>query len=125
MIAAGSRESGRGRIILIGSITAEITGQCESIYSASKAAVAHMGRNLAREWVRQGINVNVVQPGYIQTELSGNWFESDGGKAQIASFPRRQLQPIRSLDGPLLFLASDASENTTGATFTIDDGQSL
>lgn len=125
MIAAGSRETGRGRIILIGSITAEMTGQGETIYSASKAAVAHMGRNLAREWVRQGINVNVIQPGYIQTELAGSWFDSDGGQAQIATFPRRRLQPIESLDAPVLYLASDASASTTGGTFTIDDGQCL
>ena len=125
LIAAVGRDSGRGRIVLIGSITADMTGQGETIYSASKAAVAHMGRNLAREWVRQGINVNVIQPGYIQTELSGDWFASDGGKAQIAAFHRRRLQPIASLDAPLLYLCSDASAQTTGAVFTIDDGQSL
>ncbi|MDD3799475.1 MAG: SDR family NAD(P)-dependent oxidoreductase, partial [Novosphingobium sp.] len=85
MIASGSRESGRGRILLIGSITAEQTGHGESVYAASKAAIAHLGRNLAREWVRQGVNVNVIQPGYIQTELAGDWFGSEGGKAQIAS----------------------------------------
>ena len=125
LIAAGGRDSGRGRIVLIGSITADMTGQGETIYSASKAAVAHMGRNLAREWVRQGINVNVIQPGYIQTELSGDWFASDGGKAQVAAFHRRRLQPIAALDAPLLYLCSDASAHTTGAVFTIDDGQSL
>lgn len=125
MIAAGCRDNGRGRIILIGSITANMTGQGDAMYSASKAAVAHLARNLAREWVRQGINVNVIQPGYIYTELAGEWFESDGGRAQIQSFPRRQLQPIESLDEPLLYLASNASVNTTGAIFTIDDGQSL
>ena len=125
LIAAGGRNSGGGRIVLIGSITADMTGQGETIYSASKAAVAHMGRNLAREWVRQGVNVNVIQPGYIQTELSGDWFASDGGKAQITAFHRRRLQPIASLDAPLLYLCSDASAHTTGAVFTIDDGQSL
>ena len=125
LVAAGSRDSGRGRIVLIGSITAEMTGQGETIYSASKAAVVHMGRNLAREWVRLGINVNVVQPGYIQTDLAGDWFTSDGGKAQIAGFNRRRLQPIDSLGGPVLYLCSDASAHTTGAVFTIDDGQML
>jgi NAD(P)-dependent dehydrogenase (short-subunit alcohol dehydrogenase family) len=125
LIAAGGRDSGRGRIVLIGSITADMTGQGETIYSASKAAVAHMGRNLAREWVRQGINVNVIQPGYIQTDLSGDWFASEGGKSQIAAFHRRRLQPIASLDAPLLYLCADASAQTTGAVFTIDDGQSL
>jgi len=125
LIAAGSRESERGRIVLIGSITAEMMGQGESIYSASKAAVAHLGRNLAKEWVRLGVNVNVIQPGYIQTELAGDWFCSEGGKAQIAGFNRRRLQPINSLDAPVLYLCSDDSAHTTGATFTIDDGQML
>ena len=125
MITAGSRESGRGRIVLIGSITAEMTGQGDAMYSASKAAVAHMGRNLAKEWVRQGVNVNVIQPGYIDTELAGEWFGSEGGKAQIAAFHRKRLQPIDSLNAPLLYLCSDESANTTGAVFTIDDGQSL
>ena len=125
LVASGSRESGRGRMVLIGSITAEMTGQGETMYSASKAAVAHMGRNLAKEWVRLGINVNVVQPGYIQTDLAGDWFAREGGKAQIAGFNRRRLQPINSLDAPVLYLCSDESAHTTGATFTIDDGQLL
>ncbi len=125
LVAGGSRESGKGRIVLIGSITADMTGQGETMYAASKAAVAHMGRNLAREWVRMGINVNVIQPGYIDTDLAGEWFTSEGGKAQIAGFPRRQLQPIGSLDAPILYLCSDESAQTTGAVFTIDDGQSL
>lgn len=125
MIAAGSRDDGRGRILLIGSITAEMTGQGETIYSASKAAVAHMGRNLAKEWARLGVNVNVIQPGYIQTELSGDWFKSEAGLAQISGFNRRRLQPISSLDAPLLYLCSDDSAYTTGGLFTIDDGQLL
>ncbi|GGA36814.1 3-oxoacyl-ACP reductase [Sphingomonas psychrolutea] len=125
LIAAGAQGSGCGRIVLIGSITADMTGQGETMYSASKAAVAHMGRNLAREWVRQGINVNVIQPGYIRTELSGDWFDTDGGRAQIAAFPRRRLQPIGALDAPLLYLCGDESAHMTGAVFTIDDGQSL
>ena len=125
MIAAGSRDDRRGRILLIGSITAEMTGQGETIYGASKAAVAHMGRNLAKEWARLGVNVNVIQPGYIQTELSGDWFKSEAGLAQISGFNRRRLQPVSSLDAPLLYLCSDESAYTTGGLFTIDDGQLL
>ncbi len=125
MIASGIRDSGRGRIVLIGSITAEMTGQGESAYAATKAGVAHLGRQFAREWVRQGINVNTIQPGYIQTEIAGEWFQTEGGKAQIAAFHRRRLCPIEALDAPLLFLASDASRHVTGATLTVDDGQVL
>lgn len=125
LIAAGSRDSGRGRIILIGSITAGLTGQGDSAYAASKAGVAHLGRNLAREWVRSGINVNTIQPGYIPTEIAGDWFDTPGGQAQIAAFHRRRMQDITSLDTMMLYFASDASAMTTGATITVDDGQSL
>ncbi len=125
MIAAGFRDSERGRIVLIGSITAELTGQGDAAYAASKAGVAHLGHQFAREWVRQGINVNTIQPGYIQTEIAGDWFQTEGGQRQINAFHRRRLCPIEALDGPLVFLCSDASRHVTGATITVDDGQVL
>ena len=125
LIASGSREKENGRIVLIGSITAEMTNQGDAAYAASKAGVAHLGKQFAREWVRQGINVNTVQPGYIQTELSGDWFDSEGGKAQIAGWHRRRLMDIDALDDLILYLCSDASRYVTGATITIDDGQAL
>jgi NAD(P)-dependent dehydrogenase (short-subunit alcohol dehydrogenase family) len=125
MIAAGARDSGRGRIVLIGSITAEMTGQGETIYCASKAAVAHMGRNLAKEWVRLGVNVNVIQPGYIATDMAADWFASEAGQVQISGFNRRRLQPMESLDAPMLYFCSDAAAHTTGAVLTVDDGQLL
>ncbi|MEY4951614.1 MAG: hypothetical protein RL299_38, partial [Pseudomonadota bacterium] len=125
MIAAGFKAHGRGRVVLLGSITAEMTGQGDAAYAAGKAGVAHLGRQFAREWVRQGVNVNVIQPGYIRTEIDGDWFDSDGGKAQIAAFHRKRMCPIEALDAPLLLLASDASAHITGSTLTVDDGQVL
>ncbi|MEN9683879.1 MAG: hypothetical protein RLZZ427_1630 [Pseudomonadota bacterium] len=125
MLAAGFRESERGRIVLIGSITAELTAQGDAAYAASKAGVAHLGRQFAREWVRQGINVNTIQPGYIQTEIAGDWFQTEGGAKQINAFHRRRMCPIEALDAPLVFLCSDASRHVTGATLTVDDGQVL
>lgn len=125
MIAANFRESGKGRILLIGSMGGDVLLPGDAVYCATKAGVAHLGRNLAAEWVRQGINVNVLQPGYIQTELAGDWFASEGGKKQIAGFGRRRLQDIDSLDFPVLYFCSDASAQATGSTFTVDDGQSL
>lgn len=92
---------------------------------AAYAAVAHLGRHFAQEWVRQGINVNTVQPGYILTELTGGWFESEGGRKQIGSWNRRRIMGIHALDGVVEFLASDLSRYVTGATTTIDDGQGL
>lgn len=125
MMAAGVKETGRGRVILIGSITAHLTGEGDSAYAATKAAVAHLGRNLAREWVRQGINVNTVQPGYIQTEIAGDFFQTDMGRAKIAAFHRKRMQPMASLDPLMLYFASDASAAVTGSVIDVDDGQSL
>jgi NAD(P)-dependent dehydrogenase (short-subunit alcohol dehydrogenase family) len=125
MLAAGSRDSGRGRIVMIGSMGAVAIIPGEVAYCASKAAVATMGRNMAGEWARAGINVNVLQPGFIDTELAGDWFSSEHGKAQIGTFARRRLQPIDSLNEMLLYLCSDASLHMTGSVITLDDAQSL
>lgn len=125
LIAAGARETGRGRVVLIGSITAHLTASGDAAYAASKAAVAHLGRNLAREWVRAGINVNTLQPGYIRTEINGDWFDTPSGAAQIAGFHRRRLLPSDALDAVLLYFAGDTSAHVTGATIDVDDGQGL
>lgn len=123
--AAGSREKQHGRIIIIGSITADKIFAASSVYGATKAAVRHLGRSLAREWARRGINVNIIQPGYFESEMTADLFASDAGKKFIATFPRQRLRPPSDLHAPLLFLSSDASIGVTGSVITIDDGQTL
>ncbi|WP_159983111.1 MULTISPECIES: SDR family NAD(P)-dependent oxidoreductase [unclassified Novosphingobium] len=125
LIAGGIRERGNGRVVLIGSITARQNGTGDAMYAATKAGLAHLGRQLAREWVRQGINVNTLEPGWIPTEINAEWFSSERGRADIAGLHRRRLLEGNALDPMLLYLLSDASAQVTGATFTIDDGQSL
>jgi NAD(P)-dependent dehydrogenase (short-subunit alcohol dehydrogenase family) len=125
MMAAGSRESRRGRIILISSIGGIKVLPGLTAYCASKAAVMTMGRNLAREWANQGINVNVICPGYVETELNADWFAEEVGKKQVAGFPRRRLMAEEDLDAMALYLASDAARAITGSVFTLDDGQTL
>lgn len=125
MIAGGTRESGRGRVVLIGSITARQHGTGDAMYAATKAGLAHLGRQLAREWVRQGINVNTLEPGWIATEINAEWFATERGRADIAGLHRRRLLAPDALDDMLVWLLSDRSAQVTGATFTIDDGQSL
>jgi len=115
----------RGRIVMISSITARQPSPGLAAYSASKAGVVQLGRTLAREWMRKGINVNMLSPGYIQTELNEEWFATEPGQKQISRFPRKRLMPQESLDGLLLYLCSDASEYVTGAEFIMDDGQTL
>jgi NAD(P)-dependent dehydrogenase (short-subunit alcohol dehydrogenase family) len=122
------RDHGRsadGRIVLISSITARMTTPGLAAYSASKAAVTHLGKMLAREWARTGPNVSALSPGYIRTELAGDWFDTEGGKKQMAKWPRRPLLDEDALDEALVWLLSDASRNVTGSDIVIDDGQSL
>jgi len=123
MRAAGISE--RGRIVLVSSITALMRTTGTVAYSASKAAVTHMGGLLAREWARSGPNVNILSPGYIASELAGDWFETEGGQRHMSTWPRRRMLEEDALDEPLLFLLSDASRNVTGSDMVIDDGQSL
>jgi NAD(P)-dependent dehydrogenase (short-subunit alcohol dehydrogenase family) len=125
MIAAGSRETGRGRVVLVASIGGLKVLPGLTAYCTSKAAVIMMGKSLAREWANRGVNVNVVCPGYIETELNAEWFAEEGGQKQVAGFPRRRLMEEADLDPTLLYLASDASRAVTGSVFTIDDGQTL
>ncbi len=125
MIAGGSHAHGRGRILFIGSITARQNHTGDAAYAASKIGIAHLARQFAKEWARQGINVNTIEPGWIHTPMNDDWHGSDESRAAIAALPRRRIQAQDSLDDMVLYLCSDRSDAVTGATFTIDDGQSL
>lgn len=125
MRAPDMRDTARGRIVLISSVTANSVDLGLAPYAASKAAVQHMGKHLAREWIRRGINVNCICPGYITTDINEEWFKTDIGQKQIAGWPRRRLMAESDLDGALLYLTSDASRTVTGTSLTVDDGQRL
>ena len=125
MIASGSREHESGRILLVGSITAHQNHTGDAAYAATKIAIAHLGRQFAREWARQGINVNTIEPGWIHTEMNDAWMQSAESAEAIEGLPRRHMQEPRSLYDMVLYLCSDDARAVTGATFTIDDGQSL
>jgi len=114
-----------GNIINIASAAAHVLLPGLSLYNMSKAAMAMMTKALAREWGRQGVSVNAINPGYIETELNSEWFHSDKGRAQIATFLRRRLNQASDLDGMLLLLCSSGSAIMTGAVLDVDDGQSL
>lgn len=126
--AVGKRMIARkqgGRVINIASIGAHNVLPGLAAYCTSKAAVAMMTRALAKEWARYQINVTALCPGYIETELNSAWFHAEGGKKQIASWPRRRLMEESDLDGMILLLASNASRGITGSVIDVDDGQSL
>jgi NAD(P)-dependent dehydrogenase (short-subunit alcohol dehydrogenase family) len=125
MIADGAPERRHGRIVLISSIAASYVSSGQVAYSATKAAVVQMGRTMAFDWAGKGINVNIVCPGYIRTDLNSAYLDSVKGHDLINSFARKRAMSPDALDPMILYLCSDASAEVTGSVFTIDDGQSL
>jgi len=112
-----------GRIVNIASVAGiRPLGQL-STYSMSKAAMVQMTKSMAREWGKHGINTNAICPGYIATEISEDFLETEGGRKLVASLPRRRMGEPRDLDGLLLLLcAGDASRFINGAIIAADDG---
>jgi NAD(P)-dependent dehydrogenase (short-subunit alcohol dehydrogenase family) len=123
LIASDAPE--RGRIVLLGSVGSMRPLAGLTAYSMSKAAVAMMGKGLAREWARDGVTVNTICPGWIATELNEEWLASDGVQKLMKTFPRRSVMKQSDLDGLVLFLASDAAASVSGAVIAVDEAQSL
>jgi NAD(P)-dependent dehydrogenase (short-subunit alcohol dehydrogenase family) len=125
MIDVGSAQSGAGRIVLIASMGGLRPLPGLAAYSVSKAGVVMMTKALAREWARQGINVNALCPGYIETEINADWLNQEGGTKMLAGFPRRRVMSEDALDGALTWLVSDGAKFTTGAIVQVDDAQGI
>jgi len=91
-------------------------------YSASKAGVLGLAKNMAREFGPDGIRVNCVTPGLIQTDITGGKL-TDEMRAEITrSIPLNRLGVADDVAGAFLFLASDLSSYITGATIDINGG---
>jgi NAD(P)-dependent dehydrogenase (short-subunit alcohol dehydrogenase family) len=92
------------------------------VYGMSKAGVIHMTRSMALEWGRYNINVNALCPGYIETEINRDYWNTEGGRKLLAMLPRRRVGKPEDLDGLVLLLASDQSGFVNGAVIAADDG---
>lgn len=119
-------DAGRsGSIINIASITGLRQANTITPYAVSKAGVIQLTKQMALELARYGIRVNAIAPGYFESDLTREFFESDAGKAFINRLPTRRLGDYESLAGPLLLLASDASSYMTGSIIAVDGGHLL
>ncbi|MBU8544188.1 glucose 1-dehydrogenase [Roseomonas sp. ROY-5-3] len=124
-MARSMKDRGGGCIINIASILGLRQAGGVLSYAVSKAGVIQMTKSLALEWARHGIRVNAIAPGYIETELNRDFWESPGGVAMIRRIPQRRLGQLQDLDGPLLLLASDASRYMTGSVLVVDGGHTV
>jgi NAD(P)-dependent dehydrogenase (short-subunit alcohol dehydrogenase family) len=118
-------ERGGGSVINVASFVAILGAATSQIaYTASKGAVLSMTRELAVEFARQGVRVNAICPGPVETPLLMRLFEEDP-----AAYERRRVHiPMGRLGRPqeiaqgALWLASDDSSFVTGSTFVVDGG---
>lgn len=115
---------GKGKIINIGSILALASNAVTAAYSASKGGILQLTRSLACAWAKDGINVNVIQPGWIDTALSRQARVDIPGHAErvVATTPLGRWGEPDDMVGPALFLASSASDFVTGASLVVDGG---
>lgn len=114
-----------GVIVNIASILGVRTIPGVASYTAAKAGLLHLTRQMALELARYDIRVNALAPGYIATHINATFFASDAGVAMIKRIPQRRLGRVDDLAGPLLLLASDAGQHMTGSTLTVDGGHSI
>jgi NAD(P)-dependent dehydrogenase (short-subunit alcohol dehydrogenase family) len=114
---------GGGSIINVASIAAISPGPFQVVYSMTKAAVVNMTQGFAKELGPQGVRVNAIAPGVVETKFAAALVENpEIIEAYNAATPlRRHAQP-NEMVGAALYLASEASSYTTGTTLVLDGG---
>jgi 2-deoxy-D-gluconate 3-dehydrogenase len=116
-------ERGRGKIINIASLLAFTGGITVPAYTASKSAVAGLTRALANEWAGRGVQVNAIAPGYFRTDNTRALRENAERSAEIsARIPAGRWGEPQDLAGPVVFLASAASDYVNGHVLVVDGG---
>jgi NAD(P)-dependent dehydrogenase (short-subunit alcohol dehydrogenase family) len=118
-------DRGSGSIVNVASISGLVAGDGPDTpsYTASKGAVVNMTRELGVRWAASGVRVNALAPGYFPSEMTAGTLSTEEGQRFVADrTPMGRAGRIDELDGPLLFLASDASAYVTGETLVVDGG---
>jgi NAD(P)-dependent dehydrogenase (short-subunit alcohol dehydrogenase family) len=118
-------ERGGGSVINVASFVALVGAATSQIsYTASKGAVLSMSRELAVQFARQGVRVNALCPGPVETPLLLRIFGDDPAayERRRIHLPMGRLAKPREIVNAALFLASDQSSYVTGATFLVDGG---
>ena len=111
-----------GRIVNVASMAGLKVLSQIGVYAMSKAAVVHMTRAMALEWGKFGINTNALCPGYIDTELNHQHWQTEAGQKLIGMTPRKRVGQPQDLDVALMMLCANESHFINGAVLSADDG---
>jgi NAD(P)-dependent dehydrogenase (short-subunit alcohol dehydrogenase family) len=125
-VARGMAERGRGKIVNMASLIGTHPVERRSAYGAAKAGMIHFTRSCAIEFGPQGITVNALAPTVIETELTAAMMEKfpDFYQGILRRTPLGRLGKVEDLEGPLLVLASPASDFVSGQVLNVDGGYS-
>ena len=117
-------DQGEGKIINIASMTSFVSSTMIPAYAATKSGVAAVTKALSNEWASQGINVNAIAPGYMDTELTRNMKTVNPQQyTEITGrIPMGRWGVAADLQGIVVFLASEAADYISGAIIPIDGG---
>lgn len=122
-IGKGMIERGSGKIIFTASLLAYQGGITVPGYAASKGGIGQLTMALANEWASKGINVNAIAPGYIATDNTEALRNDPERSASILPrIPAGRWGQVDDFKGPVVFLASQASDYMHGTTMLVDGG---
>lgn len=123
MLAPGMKDKGWGRIVNFASLQSTRAFPGGIAYGASKGGIAQLTRAMAEAWSPHGITANAIGPGFFPTELTGAVFsDPDRAARNAAQTCIGRNGDLSDIDGPLLFLASNASSYVTGQILMVDGG---
>ncbi len=115
-------KAGSGSIINLGSESAILPLSRVFTYSASKAAVHNLSKNLAREWAPKGVRVNTLVPGFFPAEQNRKVLTPERVASILGKTPMARFGEAKELSGASLLLASDAGSFITGSEIVVDGG---
>ena len=122
-IGRGMVERGSGKIIFTASLLTFQGGITVPGYAASKGGIGQLTKALANEWASHGVNVNAIAPGYIATDNTQALRDDPVRyKAILERIPAGRWGEVEDFAGPVVFLASAASDYVHGTVMTVDGG---
>ncbi|MFP6682524.1 MAG: 3-oxoacyl-ACP reductase FabG [Gammaproteobacteria bacterium] len=113
-----------GRIINIGSVVGAIGNPGQSNYGAAKAGMIGLTKSLAREVANRGITVNVIAPGFIDTDMT-QALAPESREEMLGQIPAGRLGTAEEIALAVVYLASDSAAYITGETLNINGGMHM